>query len=93
MPTDKMSGLKQLNETETRVLQRLAFEIGGYNALIREFTTADVEFQLDDAKWSDLHRRRNQLIALQQEMLSRLCGQGYTGMYEIDFATGELRWG
>ena len=93
MPTDKMPGRKQLNETETRVLQRLAFEIGGYNALIRDFTTADVEFQLDNEKWADLHRRRNHLVALQQEMLSRLCGPGYTGTYEIDFATGELRWG
>ncbi|MEG1515176.1 MAG: hypothetical protein RSD95_09860 [Clostridia bacterium] len=84
---------KHLEETDVRILQRVAFELYGYNTLIREFTVTDTQFNLDQDKWEDLLRRRDRLIDLQQELLTKLCGPGYSGRYSMDFSTGELCWG
>lgn len=88
-----MNHEKQLTDTENRALQRLTFEIQGYDVLIRSFALADQEIPLDKEKWEDLHSRRNRLIHLRGEILARLCGEGFTGRYEVDFSTGMLKWG
>lgn len=88
-----MSNEKQLTEIDTRILQRLTFEINGYEVLIRSFLCSDQEFTLDEEKWKDLHARRNKLIHLREEILLRLLDKDFTGNYEIDFSAGKIKWG
>jgi len=88
-----MNHEKRLDEMDVRALQRLTFEISGYDVLIREFMQAKEEFNLDKEKWEELVSKRDRLICLRGEMIARLCDEGFSGAYEMDFSTGVLKWG
>ena len=84
---------KHLDEMDVRALQRLTFEIDGYNVLIKEFMQSKEEFNLDKERWEEFISKRDKLIYIRGEILSKLCDNNFTGSYEVNFSTGMLKWG
>lgn len=87
-----MKNYKKLSEQDTRMLQRMSFEINGYDVLIREFMQSDLAWNLEKDKWEELLNRRNRLLDILQALITKICDHDYTGTYEIDFTACEIRW-
>ncbi|MEG1516355.1 MAG: hypothetical protein RSD95_15820 [Clostridia bacterium] len=88
----EMAYVKKLSETDTQMLQRLSFEMNGYDVLIREFMQSGLPFNLDKDKWEDVLNRRNRLMEILQTIITEVCDHDYTGVYEVDFSACEIRW-
>ena len=84
---------KTISEQESFMLQRLTFEINGYEVLIREFATVDAEFEIDKDKWNDLIAKKAALGDVLRALILTICDHDYNGTYLVDFAAKTIKWG
>lgn len=86
----------KLSDPDLSVLKRLIYEINGYDVLIRTFSIADAEFDLDEKKWRELLAVRSHLWQMKEEIIAKLCrkeNKPFTGEYHVNLEDGTLHWG
>lgn len=84
---------KTITEAESFILQRLTFEINGYEVLIREFATVDAEFEISKEKWNDLLENKAALGDVLRALVSNICDHDFNGSYNVDFSAKKIKWG
>ena len=83
---------KKIDAKDCAVLERLSFEVNGYDVLIRTFAQSSLEWNLDKEKWTELLDRRRRTASIIQEIVKRLCDHDYTGKYLVDFTQCQIEW-
>lgn len=75
-------------------IQRLEYELSGYEVLIKEFTEnvpEEVELNLDEEKYNLIIKKYQQIDIERKLVYSSLVNESYTNL-TIDFISGELRY-